>query len=241
MINRRTALKTVALAPAAAALAADSARAQNPPAATPAPTGPHQLDPLPYAVTALEPFIDAKTMEIHHDRHHAAYVLSLNRALAGHADLANKSAQELISDLPAVPESIRGAVRNHAGGHVNHTLFWKILKRNGGSTPSGPLMEAIVRKFGTFDGFKAELTRASMSVFGSGWAWLSRDRSGDVLIETPANQDSPYLTGRVPLLGIDVWEHAYYLKYQNKRADYVAAFFNVIHWDYVAERFAKPS
>lgn len=244
MINRRTALKTVALAPAAAAFAPDLVLAQNPPpaaAAAPAPTGPHQLDPLPYPTTALEPFIDAKTMEIHHDRHHATYVMSLNRAIAGQADLATKSAQDLISNLAAVPEAIRTAVRNHAGGHVNHTLFWKIMKRNGGTTPAGPLMEALVKKFGTFDGFKAEFTRASLSVFGSGWAWLSRDRAGDVLIETTANQDSPYMAGRVPLLGIDVWEHAYYLKYQNKRADYVAAFFNVIHWEYVADRFVHPA
>lgn len=242
MINRRTALKAVALAPTAAALAAQTVRGQPAAAApAPAPTGPHQLAPLPYPIDALEPFIDAKTMEIHHDRHHAAYVMSLNRAIAGQADLATKSAQELLSNLGAVPEAIRTPVRNHAGGHVNHTLFWQMLKRNGGTTPSGPLMEAIVKKFGTFDGFKTEFTRASLSVFGSGWAWLSRDRSGDVLIETTPNQDSPYMAGRVPLLGIDVWEHAYYLKYQNKRADYVTAFFNVINWDFVASRHVKPT
>ena len=241
MINRRTALKAVALVPSAAALATQTVRAQAAPAAAaPAPTGPHQLAPLPYPTDALEPFIDAKTMEIHHDRHHASYVMSLNRAIAGQPDLAGKSAQELISNLATVPEAIRTPVRNHAGGHVNHTLFWQMLKRNGGTTPSGPLMESIVRKFGTFDGFKAEFTRASLSVFGSGWAWLSRDRSGDVLIETTPNQDCPYMAGRVPLLGIDVWEHAYYLKYQNKRADYVAAFFNVVNWDFVASRYTKP-
>lgn len=242
MINRRSVLKAVALTPAAATLATRNSHAQAPAAAAaPAPTGPHQLPPLPYPADALEPFIDARTMEIHHDRHHAAYVLSLNRALAGHPDLASKSPEALISDLAAVPDSIRTAVRNHGGGHVNHSLFWQSLRRNGGTTPAGPLMEAIVKKFGTFDGFKTEFTRASMSVFGSGWAWLSRDNNGDVLIETTANQDCPYMAGRLPLLGIDIWEHAYYLKYQNKRADYVAAFFNVIHWDFVAKRFAKPA
>lgn len=242
MINRRTALKAVALAPTAASVIANAAQAPAAaPAAAPAPTGPHQLAPLPYPTDALEPFIDARTMEIHHDRHHATYVMSLNRAIAGQPDLANKSPQELMSNLAAVPEAIRTPVRNHAGGHLNHTLFWQMLKRNGGTTPAGPLMEAIVKKYGTFDGFKAEFTKASLAVFGSGWAWLSREKSGDVMIETTANQDSPYMVGRVPLLGIDVWEHAYYLKYQNKRADYVAAFFNVIHWDYVASRFTKPS
>ncbi|MGE3312121.1 MAG: superoxide dismutase [Limisphaerales bacterium] len=242
MINRRTALKAVALVPTAATLAAPKLRAQAPaaaPAAAPAPTGPHRLPPLAYAVDSLEPFIDAKTMEIHHDRHHAAYVMSLNRALVGHPDLAAKSAEDLISQLGEVPETIRTAVRNHGGGHVNHSIFWQTLKRNGGSTPSGPLMEAIVKRFGTFDAFKAEFSRAALSVFGSGWAWLSRDKSGDVLVEATANQDSPYMAGRVPLLGIDVWEHAYYLKYQNKRADYVGAFFQVIDWSVVAARHAK--
>ena len=239
MIPRRSALQALALVPAVAPRLV--AAAQPAPAAAPAPTGPHELAPLPYAADALEPFIDARTMEIHHDRHHATYVASLNKAVSGHAELATKSAQELISNLGAVPEGIRTAVRNHGGGHVNHTLFWQMLKRNGGTTPAGPLMEALVRRFGTFDAFKAEFTKASMSVFGSGWAWLSRDHAGEIGIETTPNQDSPYMGGRIPLLGIDVWEHAYYLKYQNKRADYVAAFFNVVNWDFVATRFAKPA
>ncbi len=238
MIDRRSALKTAALAPVA--VPALLAAAAQPAATPPAPEGPHRLGPLPYGYDALEPFIDAKTMEIHHGRHHATYVMSLNKAIAGHADLAEKSPRELIAKLGALPEAIRGAVRNHGGGHVNHSLFWQILRRNAGMTPSGPLMEALVRRFGTFDGFKSEFTKASMSVFGSGWAWLSMDASGEIGIEITPNQDSPYMAGRTPLLGIDLWEHAYYLKYQNKRLDYVTAFFQVIHWDRVAERFAKP-
>ncbi len=240
MINRRTALKTATIATLAAPVLAQAAAAPAAPAA-PAPVGPFKLDPLPYAADALEPFIDARTMEIHHGRHHATYVTGLNKVVTDHADLAGKSPIELISNLAALPESARTAVRNHGGGHVNHALFWQLLKRNGGIGPSGALMEALVRRFGTFDGFKAEFTKASLSVFGSGWAWLSRDKSGEIGIEITANQDSPYMGGRVPLLGLDVWEHAYYLKYQNKRADYVGAFFNVIHWETVAERFAKPA
>lgn len=236
MMNRRTALKTVALASALSPSLVTQAQPG------PNPAGPHRLDPLPYPADALEPFIDKTTMEIHHGRHHAAYVASLNRALEGHPDLAARSARDLIARLNDVPEPIRTAVRNHGGGHVNHTLFWNLLRRNGGETPSGPLMEALVRKFGTFDTFKTEFTRAAMSVFGSGWAWLSMDKaSGEIGLEITPNQDSPYMAGRTPLLGIDVWEHAYYLKYQNRRADYVAAFFNVIHWESVARRFASPA
>lgn len=237
-MNRRTALRAVAFASAAAPLVTHAAQ----PAATPAPaapTGPHKLPPLAYEVDALEPFIDAKTMEIHHDRHHAAYVASLNKAIAGHADLQTKSPEELIGMIPALPEGIRTAVRNHGGGHVNHSLFWQTLRRNGGTTPSGPLMEALVRRFGTFDAFKADFTKAAMSVFGSGWAWLSLDKSGELVLESVPNQDNPYMAGRLPLLGLDVWEHAYYLKYQNKRADYVAAFFQVVDWQFVASRLAR--
>jgi Fe-Mn family superoxide dismutase len=238
MINRRTALKAVAVATAAAPVLLSAAQPAAAPAAA-APVGPHQLPPLTYALDALEPFIDAKTMEIHHDRHHAAYVASLNKAVAGNADLASKSVEALISNLGAVPEGIRSIVRNHGGGHANHAFFWQLLKRNGGSTPSGPLMEALVKKFGTFDAFKAEFSKAAMSVFGSGWAWLSTDKEGEIGLEVTPNQDSPIMAGRIPLIGIDVWEHAYYLKYQNKRVDYVAAFFQVINWDFVATRFAK--
>jgi Fe-Mn family superoxide dismutase len=239
-MDRRTALKTVALAPAVTPVLL--AAAQNPAPAADAPTGPYKLDPLPYAYDALEPFIDAKTMEIHHGRHHAAYVRSLNTAVQGHPDLAQKSPKDLISNLGSVPENIRAAVRNHGGGHVNHSLFWTLLKRNGGTTPSGALMEALVKVFGDYAKFREEFTRAAMSVFGSGWAWLSMDpKTGTLGLEATPNQDSPYMAGRVPLLGLDVWEHAYYLKYQNKRADYVAAFFNVINWDVVAQRLANPA
>ncbi|MBL9137672.1 MAG: superoxide dismutase [Verrucomicrobiales bacterium] len=238
MMNRRSALMAVALAPAAGNTLLAAAQPAAPAAAAPA--GPYQLAPLPYAADALEPFIDAKTMEIHHGRHHATYVTSLNKAVSDQPDLAKKSPKELIANLASLPEGIRTAVRNHGGGHVNHSLFWSILKRNGGSTPSGPLMELLVKKYGTFDGFKAEFTKASMSVFGSGWAWLSIDKQGETGIETTPNQDSPYMAGRVPLLGLDLWEHAYYLKYQNKRMDYVTAFFQIINWDAVAARLAKP-
>jgi Fe-Mn family superoxide dismutase len=217
-MDRRTALKTVALAPAVTPVLL--AAAQNPAPAADAPTGPYKLDPLPYAYDALEPFIDAKTMEIHHGRHHAAYVRSLNTAVQGHPDLAQKSPKDLISNLGSVPENIRAAVRNHGGGHV----------------------EALVKVFGDYAKFREEFTRAAMSVFGSGWAWLSMDpKTGTLGLEATPNQDSPYMAGRVPLLGLDVWEHAYYLKYQNKRADYVAAFFNVINWDVVAQRLANPA
>ncbi len=183
MIPRRTVLKAAALAPVAAPRIFAAAQ---PAAAPAAPVGPYELAPLPYPVDALEPFIDARTMEIHHGRHHATYVTSLNKAVAGQADLAGKTPEQLIANLAAVPEAIRTAVRNHGGGHVNHSLFWQSLKRNGGATPSGPLMEALVRRFGTFDGFKAEFTKAALTVFGSGWAWLSRDTQGEIGIEITA-------------------------------------------------------
>jgi Fe-Mn family superoxide dismutase len=240
MIDRRTALKAVAMVPAAAPMLLTSTTSAAG-AAAEAPTGPYRLEALPYPADALEPFIDAQTMEIHHGRHHAGYVRGLNNAVSKHPDLAEKSPKELISRLGAVPEEIRTAVRNSGGGHVNHTLFWQILKRNGGATPSGPLMEALIGKFGTFERFKTEFSNAAMSVFGSGWAWLSIDpKSNTMGLEITPNQDSPYMAGRVPLLGLDVWEHAYYLKYQNRRVEYVAAFFNVINWDTVAARLARP-
>jgi Fe-Mn family superoxide dismutase len=199
------------------------------------------LPPLPYPSNALEPYIDAQTMEIHHGKHHNAYVTNANKALEG-TEFANLPPEQVITRLADIPESIRTAVRNNAGGHVNHSLFWTLLKRNGGTTPSGALMEALVKVFGDYAKFREEFTRAAMSVFGSGWAWLSMDpKTGTLGLEATPNQDSPYMAGRVPLLGLDVWEHAYYLKYQNKRADYVAAFFNVINWDVVAQRLANPA
>ncbi|KEO82836.1 superoxide dismutase [Tumebacillus flagellatus] len=197
----------------------------------------HQLPALPYAFDALEPHIDAQTMEIHHDRHHATYVNNLNAALEGHADLASKSIEELIANLDAVPENIRGAVRNNGGGHANHTLFWEVMSPNGGGAPSGELADAINSAFGSFDNFKAEFTKAGATRFGSGWAWLIVD-GGKLAVTSTPNQDSPLMEGKTPILGMDVWEHAYYLKYQNKRPDYMNAFFNVVNWDEVAKRFA---
>jgi Fe-Mn family superoxide dismutase len=197
----------------------------------------HQLPALPYAFNALEPHIDAQTMEIHHGRHHATYVNNLNAALEGHPELQAKSIEELISNMDAIPENIRTAVRNNGGGHANHSLFWAIMSPNGGGEPSGELAQAINDTFGSFDNFKAEFTKAATTRFGSGWAWLVVD-NGKLAVTSTPNQDSPLMEGKTPILGIDVWEHAYYLKYQNKRPDYIAAFFNVINWDEVAKRYA---
>ncbi|MFP3390997.1 superoxide dismutase [Brevibacillus sp. SIMBA_040] len=197
----------------------------------------HQLPALPYAHDALVPHIDAQTMEIHHGRHHATYVNNLNAALEGHADLQGKSVEELISNLDALPEGIRTAVRNNGGGHANHTLFWEILSPNGGGAPTGELADAINAAFGSFDNFKAEFAKAATTRFGSGWAWLTAE-GGKVAISSTPNQDSPVMEGKTPILGLDVWEHAYYLNYQNKRPDYIAAFWNVVNWDEVSKRFA---
>ncbi|EJL47346.1 superoxide dismutase [Brevibacillus agri] len=197
----------------------------------------HQLPALPYAHDALEPHIDAQTMEIHHGRHHATYVNNLNAALEAHPDLQQKSVEELISNLDALPESIRTAVRNNGGGHANHTLFWEILSPNGGGAPTGELADAINAAFGSFDNFKAEFAKAATTRFGSGWAWLTAE-GGKVAITSTPNQDSPIMEGKTPILGLDVWEHAYYLRYQNKRPDYISAFWNVVNWDEVSKRFA---
>lgn len=195
------------------------------------------LPDLPYPQDALEPHIDAKTMEIHHTKHHQAYITKANAALEGHDDLASKSIEELVSDLSAIPESIRGAIRNNGGGHANHSLFWTVMSPNGGGEPSGELADAINGACGSFDGFKEQFATAAATRFGSGWAWLSVDGNA-VVVESTPNQDTPLSEGRTPILGLDVWEHAYYLNYQNRRPDYVAAFFNVINWDEVASRFA---
>ncbi len=197
-----------------------------------------ELPNLPYAADALEPHIDARTMEIHHGKHHNAYVTNLNKAIGDNADLAAKSIEDLVRDLDAVPEGIRGAVRNNGGGHANHSMFWKIMSGSGGGAPGGDLGSAIDSTFGGFDSFREQLTKAGMTRFGSGWAWLSVDGSGGLVVESTANQDSPLTHGHTPILGVDVWEHAYYLNYQNRRPDYLAAWFNVINWDAVAERFA---
>jgi Fe-Mn family superoxide dismutase len=238
MMTRRQALKTTALVSVAYAAASPLRMADAQPAPSPAAAaapGPYTLPPLPYPFDALEPHIDARTMQIHHDKHHAAYVANLNKALAEHPDLAKQSVEDLLKDLSAVPEKIRPAVRNNGGGHYNHSLFWKMMKQNGGGQPAGKLAAAIDKSFGGFDTFKTQFTKAALGQFGSGWAWLVPD--GDILrIEATPNQDSPLSAGKQPLLGIDVWEHAYYLKYQNRRADYITAWFNVINWDYVAER-----
>jgi Fe-Mn family superoxide dismutase len=196
----------------------------------------HELPALPYAHNALEPHIDAETMEIHHGRHHNTYVTKLNDALEGHDALQGKSIEDLISNLDAVPENIRGAVRNNGGGHANHTMFWQIMSPNGGGEPTGAIGEAIKSTFGTYDKFKEEFTNAGLTRFGSGWAWLVVD-NGNLAITSTPNQDSPVMEGKTPVLGVDVWEHAYYLKYQNKRPDYLGAFFNVINWDEVNKRF----
>jgi Fe-Mn family superoxide dismutase len=198
----------------------------------------HTLPPLPYDVAALEPHIDTQTMQIHHGKHHAAYVNNLNAALEGHPSLAGKSAEDLIKTLSAVPEAIRTAVRNNGGGHVNHTMFWQIMGPGKGGAPSGALAAAITGAFGGFDAFKEQFAKAGMTRFGSGWAWLV-DSGGTLAIESTANQDNPMMDGKRPIMGVDVWEHAYYLKYQNRRNEYLAAWWNVVNWDEVAKRFAS--
>ncbi len=196
----------------------------------------YTLPALPYAFDALEPSIDARTMEIHHDKHHAAYVANLNKALEGNA-LGDLPVEKLIADLEKVPEGIRTVVRNNGGGHANHSLFWETIGKGKGGEPAGHLAEAVRTVFGGFDKWKEEFTKSAMGRFGSGWAWLSVDPKGKLVVESTANQDSPTMHGNAPLLGLDVWEHAYYLYYQNRRADYVTAFYNVIDWDAVSKRF----
>ena len=198
----------------------------------------YTLPVLPYAENALEPHIDAKTMNIHRTKHHQAYINNVNAALEKHPDLAAKSVEDLVRSLAAVPEDIRTVVRNNGGGHANHSLFWTVMKPNGGGEPTGPLAAAITQKFGSLAAFKEQFSKAAATRFGSGWAWLSVDGSGGLLVESTANQDSPLTDGHTPILGLDVWEHAYYLNYQNRRPDYVAAFFNVVNWDEVASRYA---
>jgi superoxide dismutase, Fe-Mn family len=198
---------------------------------------PFTLPALPYAYTALEPHIDARTMEIHHTKHHNAYIAKVNEAIAG-TPLDSLTVEQLISDLSRVPEDKRMVVRNNGGGHYNHSLFWTILSGNGGGKPDGVLAAAIDKAFGNFDTFRTKFSEAAMGRFGSGWAWLVV-RDGGVAIESSPNQDSPLMEGRMPVLGLDVWEHAYYLNYQNRRADYITAFFNVVNWPEVSRRFAE--
>jgi len=197
----------------------------------------HELPALPYAKDALEPHIDATTMEIHHGRHHNTYVTNLNKALESAPELASKSVEELISDLNAVPENIRTAVRNNGGGHANHSLFWTILSPNGGGAPTGALAQAIDNELGGFEKFKEAFTNAATTRFGSGWAWLAVGKDGKLKVYSLPNQDSPLMEGDTPILGLDVWEHAYYLKYQNKRPDYIAAFWNIVDWNKVGQLY----
>lgn len=200
--------------------------------------GKFELPELPYAYDALEPHIDNETMSIHHTKHHNTYVSNLNGALEGYSDLQNKSLDELLKDLDNLPKEIQTAVRNNGGGHANHSLFWELMSPNGGGSPKGSLAEAIDAKFGSFDQFKEEFKAAATGRFGSGWAWLVVD-NGELAITSTPNQDTPIMEGKTPILGVDVWEHAYYLKYQNKRPDYVSAFWNVVNWDKVAELYQE--
>ena len=197
----------------------------------------HELPALPYPANALEPYIDEQTMNIHHDRHHNTYVTNLNAALESAPALQNKSVEELISDLGSVPENIRTAVRNNGGGHANHSLFWTVIGPGGGGAPSGAVASAIDSDLGGFDKFKEEFTKAATTRFGSGWAWLVVGKDGKLAVTSTPNQDNPLSEGQTPILGLDVWEHAYYLKYQNKRPDYIAAFWNIINGDEVNRRY----
>jgi Fe-Mn family superoxide dismutase len=197
------------------------------------------LPPLPYDYSALEPHIDTQTMQIHHDKHHAAYVNNLNAALESYSDLQNATIEELLSNINDVPEAIRMAVRNNGGGHANHTMFWEIMGPNSGGAPSGALAQAINQAFGDFNSFKQKVNDAGTKRFGSGWAWLVTDQSGKLQVISSANQDSPFMDGQTPILGVDVWEHAYYLKYQNRRPDYLNAWWNTVNWDAIAKRFGR--
>src|SRR6266850_2536153 len=198
----------------------------------------HELPPLPYPYEALEPYIDTETMHLHHDKHHATYVNTLNTAIEKHPELASKSAEDLLRNLNSVPEDIRTTVRNHGGGHVNHTMFWQIMGPKAGGEPTGALADAIKSAFGDFASFKDQLQKAAIGRFGSGWAWLIKDGSGVKILST-ANQDNPMMDGQTPILGVDVWEHAYYLKYQNRRADYITAWFNTLNWEAIQSRFGS--
>ena len=198
----------------------------------------HELPQLPYAYDALEPNIDARTMEIHHGKHHQTYVNNLNAALSNHPELESKSAEELIKDLSSLPEDIRTAVRNNGGGHVNHSMFWLCMAPNAGGEPSGELADAINSELGGLDSFKEQFAKAGATRFGSGWAWLCVDGGGKLVVTSTPNQDNPISDGLTPILGLDVWEHAYYLNYQNRRPDYISAFWNVVNWEQVAANYA---
>jgi Fe-Mn family superoxide dismutase len=199
----------------------------------------HQLPDLPYSFDALEPHIDARTMEIHHGKHHAGYVSKLNAAIQGNSELEDLDVEGLLKTLPKIPDNIRTAVRNNGGGHYNHSIFWTIMSPDGGGEPTGELASAISDTFGSFEKFKGDFSNAAATRFGSGWAWLVLDRNGKLSVMSTPNQDNPISQEMRPVMGLDVWEHAYYLKYQNKRPDYIAAWWNVVNWDAVAERYAS--
>jgi Fe-Mn family superoxide dismutase len=203
--------------------------------------GGFELPPLPYAFNALEPHIDARTMQFHHDRHHAAYVKNLNAAIEKYPKLKGRSAEQLLQEIDSVPEAIRTMVRNNGGGHVNHSMFWRIMSPKGGGAPRGEIASVIQKNFGSFDKFKAQFNQAGEKRFGSGWAWLIRTPGGKYEITSTANQDSPLMQGNYPIMGNDVWEHAYYLKYQNRRADYLKAWWNVVNWDEINQRLKIAS
>jgi Fe-Mn family superoxide dismutase len=231
-LTRRQLLHGAAAGAATLALAPLTARAADKPEG-------FTLPPLPYAYDALEPYIDAETMHLHHDKHHAAYVNNLNAALKGHPDLLKKNIVDLLSGLAAVPEAIRTAVRNNGGGDANHTMFWRIMGPKAGGKPEGALAQAIDKAFGSFDKFQTQFSNAAKTQFGSGWAWLVVDGKNNLRVIQSANQDSPYMAGMRPLMGIDVWEHAYYLKYKNERPKYIEAWWNVVNWKVIADRYGS--
>jgi Fe-Mn family superoxide dismutase len=240
-VTRRDALKILGAGVAFAGLSLNKMAAAEPAAGSssaPAPVLGWELPTLPYAYDALEPHIDAKTMEIHYTKHHQAYITNAKKLLEGHPDLLAMGSSTLVSDLSKVPESIRTGIRNNAGGHVNHSFFWLIIGPNGGGAPKGPLADAITKDFGTLEEFRKQFADAAAKRFGSGWAWLSV-KGGKLIIHSTANQDSPLSEGAKPVLGLDVWEHAYYLHYQNRRADYVTAFWNVVNWEQAAANYDK--
>jgi superoxide dismutase, Fe-Mn family len=199
--------------------------------------GPFKLPPLPYSYDALEPYIDTQTMQIHHDKHHSAYVDNLNKALSKYPNLTDKSLEYLLANLEVLPATIKEAVRNNGGGHYNHSLFWTIMGKNKGGEPKGKLKQDIEKTFGSFENFKKEFKAAALGQFGSGWAWLIKDKYNKLMIVTTPNQDSPIMMGISPIMGLDVWEHAYYLKYQNKRGDYIDNWWNVVNWDEIEKRY----
>jgi len=234
MLDRRELMKVMGATALSSAFGLHLNASAEPPQQA---TAPYSVPLLPYGYDALEPYIDTQTMHLHHDKHHAAYVKNLNAALADYPELGKLSPDDLVRHLDKVPESIHTAVRNNGGGHANHSFFWQMMQKNAPRQPSADLAKEIDKKFGSFSAFQEQFTKAAMTVFGSGWAWLSLNEKKELSIETTPNQDSPWMGGRTPIVGIDVWEHAYYLKYQNVRADYIAAFYKVISWDFASEQY----